>query len=859
MFYWQRDSMHIKHIFTAILIFTASITCSAAEIKPLPRIKVRPASPFAQFYNSENGREFNPEGCSYVHCTWIDGVGFPTTFAPGKYDPQDAENALSKMQQSGYTFVRVFCYKGHYMLVGLNPPVYCVGGPDSTNVPELSAPYMANVIDFLTRANQHNIYVSIHIGGWPWNKYYRNMADSGFSYITGSNREWLAGGAINAKKIYIGQFIGYIKNYNPKLLSTILAFDMHNEVWCTTADKPFSQTSGWVLTANGEEYDMSSPTSRQACQDENTNYWLNQCVTAVHTVDPNALVYCSVFPFLPVGKSGPTGLWPIPISTADQRWPARPLKLLESEIDFLDFHLYMGWDEFGTMGQCLESLEWSSLNKTNKPFIVGEFGAHRQDYPDIYNAAQALYNHREEFYDFGFKGSALFTWDLYQHTRWTAMEGGEIINERLKPNQRSNWPFNRDGFTQFWDSGQSVSDFNTNGGNLIFNINGNDSYLYSPLTALDSNTYRYFKIKLKNQTPGTEAQVFWTKKTRAAEVSNATPLVDDSVTVGLWHMDSSSGGKVPDGDSINPTRNNDLSIYNGAAITSGNQGVYSEALSFDGVDDFSTAQWNGEDTFLIDGWFKPGDITAFSPARTGFAAFRVAQVAFRANSCRFAAYNNAETPVPTEIVVTGVTNNTWFHVIASVDEVGDMALSVFKADGTLLGSVTGTTPGIGGLHVDTRAMYIGAAGTASNPYIGLIDDLKISALETDSAWNETKSVRFNIVPNCGDFKTYLVDLYNNPNWSGLVNQLRFEPANSSVSSGHYEIDFMEVIKNDSIIFSDINEDNTVDLEDFSIIARSWMDQTLTTSWSQGDLNNDLSINKEDIAKFANDWLQNISK
>jgi expansin (peptidoglycan-binding protein) len=109
-----------------------------------------------------------------------------------------------------------------------------------------------------------------------------------------------------------------------------------------------------------------------------------------------------------------------------------------------------------------------------------------------------------------------------------------------------------------------------------------------------------------------------------AMVCNAVPLADDSSTVGLWHMDSSSSGKVLDDDSSNPARNNNLTISNGAAITTGNQGIYGEALSFDGLNDFASAAWNGGSSFVLDGWFKPGDITSFNPARTAFQMYRIA-------------------------------------------------------------------------------------------------------------------------------------------------------------------------------------------------------------------------------------------
>jgi hypothetical protein len=386
-----------------------------------------------------------------------------------------------------------------------------------------------------------------------------------------------------------------------------------------------------VFTANGIEYDMNSPSSRQACQNDNVKNWANKCVAAIREKDPNAMVCCSLFTFSCTGKDGLAGNGLIP-PTKPGSWPVLPSLLLQTNLDYVDIHSYIPND----FAESLESSLWSSLDKTLKPFTCGEFGAFRNDYPDVFTAASDLYNYRETILDAGFRGALLFTWDAYTHTRWTMMEAGEIINERLKPNEWSNWQFDQNDFTQFWYSGNNVSELNTNGGKLVFNISGKDPYFYSPLTRLDPNSSRYLKIKLKNQTAGTEAQLFWITK-------------------------------------------------------------------------------------------------------------------------------------------------------------------------------------------------------------------------TDTLWDEAKSVRFKIIPNCSDFKTYLVDLYSNPDWSGIVKQLRFDPANNSVSSGHYEIDFARVITADAILYSDINEDNIVDFEDFSIIAQGW--QRGLNDWPHGDLNNDLSVNNEDIEKFACEWLQ----
>jgi len=622
-----------------MLLCVFTYACNA--ITPLPRIKARTASPYAEFYNVQTGESFSPIGANYVQLYWIGGTGngtggtggtcYHSAFIPGLYDSAAAENALTIMQQGGYNLVRVFIYQGDGALRNLG--LYSIEGPYATYVSDLYQPYLDNLLDFLTRANSHGIYVQIVTDATPTNAYYANQVAAGYSYVAGSiHREYLVSGAITAKRTYLGTLVQAIIDRDPNLLSTVFGYELKNELKSTTDQKPFTYTTGLYSMGNGITYDMNSSASRQACQNDNIINWANQSVSAIKEKDPNAMVCVSVFTLYAVGKTGMTGL--LPITLSDKRWPALPSVLLQTNIDYIDIHSYKpnGWST------SMASAGWpSSLDKTLKPFTCGEFGALRTSYGPVANAASVLYSYRENILDSGFRGALLFTWDTETHTRWTAMEANAVINERLKPEEWSNWQFDQNDFTQFWTSGQSVSDLNTIGGNLIFDINGSDSYIYSPLTRLDPNEYRYLKIKLKNQTAATAAQLFWITK-------------------------------------------------------------------------------------------------------------------------------------------------------------------------------------------------------------------------TSTSWNETKSVTFKIVPNCNDFKTYLVDLYDSPNWSGLVNQLRFDPANNSVTSGHYEIDFAKMIQDDAVIYSDINEDNTVDFEDFSILAQSWMSQSITASWSEGDLNNDLTINNEDIEKFASEWL-----
>ncbi|MEN6386887.1 MAG: hypothetical protein ABFD79_17035 [Phycisphaerales bacterium] len=435
-------------ITTWMVVILCVFTCMCNAVVPLPRIKARSASPYAQFYNTQTGTSFHPIGSSYVQLYRAGGRGSHSTFIPGLYDAKAAEKALTIMQQSGYTIVRIWCFEGHKWLRESNPAFYSVEGPYSTSGPELYQPYIDNLLDFLTRANRHNIYVQIVLDATPKNSFYDNLVNTGDSDVTGEvNREYMTAGAVKAKEIYLKEIVQSIINYDPNLLSTIFGYEVRNEIRSVSDEGPFNKDSGWVLTGNNKKYDMGSAISRQACQDDNIKNWANKCVAVVKEKDPDAMVCCSIFSFYCASqKYGLAGKGLLPLNLPGS-WPVLPSTLLQTDFDYIDMHSYIpeDWDV------TLESSQWSSLDKTLKPFMCGEFGALRTVYPDVFAAADALYNYRKIILDSGFQGALLFTWDTYVHTRWTAMEDGGVVNERLSPkNEWLNWQVDKNWYLQFW-------------------------------------------------------------------------------------------------------------------------------------------------------------------------------------------------------------------------------------------------------------------------------------------------------------------------------------------------------------------------------------------------------------------------
>jgi len=421
-----------KLILIVCLCCVAFGLAAEQKVTALPRIKAVSAVPYGKFINSATQQDFIAVGNSYVNLVTINGAVHHCNFTPGLYDKEEAEKALSEMRRSGYNVVRIFIDKGHFARNRLG--IYGLDGPFENKTPALYKPYMENLIDFLIRATKHQVYVIAAFEIWPYTRFYSDLALSGSPDIEGQhNRTILVENTIRAKEIFLEQFVTYIKGSNPDLLTTIFAYDVQNELYCRSDMKPFSLTTGKVTTANGKTYDMANAADRQACQDENTVYWANRCVAAIKKHDPDALVTASVFPFWPVKKQAGSGL--ISSGRGDQRWPARPAVLLESDFDLIDIHLYLGWQ--GTMDQILASSEWDRIDMSKKPFVVFEYGLHRDEtripVNSVYDAAEYLFDFRQQMFAKGFSGVSLFTWHTLIHTRWTAVEQGGVINSFLRP------------------------------------------------------------------------------------------------------------------------------------------------------------------------------------------------------------------------------------------------------------------------------------------------------------------------------------------------------------------------------------------------------------------------------------------
>lgn len=399
---------------------------------PLPRICVREG----RFVEKVSGRPFVPRGFNYIRLIPVNHPKGPRpthgTFAPSHYDAKKVEAMFADLRQNGFNVVRVFIHHGYKEGIA--------GSKDSL---ELSPAYLANFIDFLKRGRRHGVYVIPALGWLPQSKGYLDLIGEKPKDIQGKNLYYLHRGFINAKAKYMADFARAIQKHDPDLLTTIFAYELENETHLVATQAPFSLTEGTCTPADGKTYDLTSAQELQKMADENVNLWADACVDAVHAVDPEVMVSTNVFTFRAVHRTGPGKLRTD--QSEDERFPARPLALTRTKLDYLDIHFYPMDDK--TLDRDLKSIEFDEFKKAcdekGIPLIMGEYGAFNFAYKTLDEAVVAMEKHLTRVRDLGFVGDIYWTYDCDEQDRlWNAKSGeGQIFKMLASMNRpaKADW------------------------------------------------------------------------------------------------------------------------------------------------------------------------------------------------------------------------------------------------------------------------------------------------------------------------------------------------------------------------------------------------------------------------------------
>ena len=410
-------------VITAVSQTAAAMTGAATVSVLAPHsIGVRATATIAEFFDRITGTVFVPRGNNYIRLatqTFPDGSlhGAHSTFNVGFYDPNGVETALMAMRASGYNTVRVFlngCC--HDNTIG-NP----AGG--------LSTAYLANVVDFLQRAKNHGVWVILEADWLPaFGGYTDNYA--GCTQFSDFNTLNLCAGGVKGATIYFRDIVQGLINLSAPL-EAILAYELRNEYFYELNFPPLSWTSGTVVTADGQTYDMSNAASRQQMMDNGLIYFTDQVRAGILALDPTALVEVGFF--VPQG--------PIPTRIGDPRVITVYPAMANSTADFVSVHPYPFVGGL-TLAQYVQNFGFVGYQQ-QKPVVMEEFGVLESNYPAESAAASVAHDWQVQSCAYGIKGWAFWTWDTSNAEQvdgpfWPASLGAGLIGQTLAPSARPN-------------------------------------------------------------------------------------------------------------------------------------------------------------------------------------------------------------------------------------------------------------------------------------------------------------------------------------------------------------------------------------------------------------------------------------
>jgi len=379
------------------------------------RIAVRPTATVAEFYDSATGNSFVPRGNNYIPLasqTQPDGstTFYHSTFNVGLYSSTAVEAAFASMQTSGYNTIRVW----------LNG---CCQNGIGNSAGGLSSAYLANVADFLHRARNHGLFAILTTDWVPSLGGYTNNY-GGCTEFSGYNTLNLCAGGVQANISFFHDLAQGLINHGADL-DAVFAYELRNEYYYESDQPPLSSTGGMVTAADGQTYDMSSPTSQQQMMDNGLTYFTDQVRAAILAVDPSALVTVGFFP-----SHGPN-----PFLVGDPRVISIYPAMANSTADFVDLHPYPAvWNL--SMAQEVQNFGFVGYQQ-QKPLLMGEYGAFTWAYPLVSDAAAGLQNWQIQSCAYNFDGWLLWTWDTNEQPGiWNGLSQGGAINQALAPAAR---------------------------------------------------------------------------------------------------------------------------------------------------------------------------------------------------------------------------------------------------------------------------------------------------------------------------------------------------------------------------------------------------------------------------------------
>ena len=421
----------------ALMASVSSVGAAGGELavaasEALPRICIVTNAAGAFFSDRPDGAPLLLRGFNYVRLRQGDHATFDaaTKTTSANYDAARAESMLGALQSNGFNVVRVF-------IIGRSAVNPGIAGDVGETV-GVFAPYMENVLDFLRRAERHRVHVfpTFGDGELPRSRHYRAMLSPSQH---GANAVYFTPEGIAAKARYVSDFLSYLRQREPRLLTTLLGVQCQNELSVDADAWPFTVTNGLLAMPNGRSYEMSNAAQRRALMNDGLAHYHGALKEAVRAVDAPLLVAEGIFTQAAVGKALETheGIWPG--SAKDRRFPPDLVALGQGPLDFLDIHYYRTSRQAELAADFrahMHSSRWfapaMSEIRHRKPVILGEFGAFRfveRSYAEVVPNMVAI---RELALRAGLRGHLYWTYDCAeQQDLYFATEDDGLLLKKL--------------------------------------------------------------------------------------------------------------------------------------------------------------------------------------------------------------------------------------------------------------------------------------------------------------------------------------------------------------------------------------------------------------------------------------------
>ncbi len=376
-------------------------------------IQIRSQEGEAVFWNTNNDSIFVPRGVNYFWIVSADGGYQDRFFGLGIFDQARIRTDFRLLKKNGFNVIRIF-------FDSCNDDPICIGNQDGNG---LNGSYIDNIVTTMEIAKEEGVFLMLTSNDLPGQGGYWDMVDQGVNDQFGPyrNANYLTGSGVEAAVIYWGDVMRALADRDAPFES-VFAWSLLNEQWYINNEPPFSLSSGMVTCANGNAYDMGSEADKKAMAVEGMEYYIRSIRDTIDKYDPNALVTMGFF----------VPDYPNPMRAGDFRYVETSGLLSSAPLDFFDFHAYPGVDPLDKIVE-----NFGMTGYTQKPVIMGEFGAFLKDYPDPAGAIDAIQAWMAQSCQYGFDG--WIYWGMYRapvgigDATWGFMDKDQEMMAALAP------------------------------------------------------------------------------------------------------------------------------------------------------------------------------------------------------------------------------------------------------------------------------------------------------------------------------------------------------------------------------------------------------------------------------------------